>query len=424
MGKEATTTNKSNDPKEKKFKDVTSSRHWLNNLGYALYAGVGAIKQVGVFQKAVANDNPTLMLGLTTLLASYPPVFFSHDLYAKLLMMIAFHLSEMAESGSDYNTFVGKMMNKGKAEGIALNQPTLTGLPGMKSWLTKEYTTRLATGKATPEDKVHFKQFWAYVARDQQNAFTHLGESFQALGELGVESVKTLGTLGKHTFKLPNKLNIWPKAKPSEHNLNARQNIYHFENAGAFAGLLGVLGETAGHTLGVHQYTRFLTVPWLMSANLMQTIGFGASSKAIWDMGKERKFKLMGASEGVGTLMCAIGAASWSNDTLLGIYRAGSALRTPFRMHQRLNKMVDGKFVQMTASDLDKTARTALRWDWISLVVDIASAAAIIGSPFVAAYELKHHTDLKNPKNWGKVLKGKKETPPHHVAVSPALKNA
>jgi hypothetical protein len=42
-----------------------------------------------------------------------------------------------------------------------------------------------------------------------------------------------------------------------------------------------------------------------------------------------------------------------------------------------------------------------LRADALSMVVDALSAGAILGSPFVAAYELKHHQSL-NPLDWGK----------------------
>jgi hypothetical protein len=409
--------------RKKDFEDKTKSDHWLNNAGYMLYAGVGAIKQIGVLQRAVSNDNPTLMLGLTTLLASYPPVFFSHNLYAKLMMMIAFHTSEMAESAVNYNTFIGDVMVSAKEKNISLTQPKLSGLTGMKEWMNKGFFARIVTGKATAQDKQHIKAFNAYVVNDFKQAGTQLGQSFKAFGELGVESLKTVVTLGKHKFNVPERLKLLPSKTPSQYNLNARQNIYHLENAGAFSGLLGVLAETVGHAFGLHQYTRLATVPWLMSANAMQTIGLGATAKTIWNTGPQAKYKWMAASEGTGAALCAIGAASWSSDALLGIYRLGSALQTPFRMYQRYFEVdAKGNSKKMAEADLTKDAKLARNWDWITLGVDVLSAGAIIGSPFVAAYEAKHHTDLRKPENW-KQLFGKKKKEPHPVVSSPAIKH-
>jgi hypothetical protein len=384
--------------------------HWLNNAGYALYAGVGAIKQVGVLQKAVANDNPTLVMGMVALLGSYPPVFFSHDLYAKMLMLVAFHLSEMAESAGDYNTFVGNKAAEAKALGIHV-EPYTTGLPGMKDWMNAAFFKRLLSGKATQADLNHRNAFADTLKRSMARAWgSKPGASGQALAHATDPfKVRKSLHLGIRTKALTEQeIKALPKHKQVQYyetHFRNRKNIYHMENAGAFGGLLGVLGETAAETVGLRGVARFVTQPWLMGSNLLQTIGFTATTKNIWTMHKTKEHpawahpKAMAVSEGAGTLLCAIGAASWSNDWLLGLYRLGSVLKTPFRMFQRGYKR-EG-FEMKTIPLNDPNLKTALRSDKLSFVVDGLSALAILGSPLVAAYELKHHTSL-NPLEWGR----------------------
>jgi hypothetical protein len=402
---------------EKKHK----KSHWLNNAGYGLYAGVGAIKQIGVMQRAVAHDNPTLMVGLTALLASYPPVFFSHDLYAKLMMMVAFHLSEMAESAVNYNTLAKTVQADGEKAGVHTAKVDYTGVAGMKDWLNGQYFKRLATGHASQQDVDHAKAFFSYVWNDQKKAVGHLKNTARGVLGLGQELGKK-AINPKHHIQVPealqlgittpilkiedlNKLPLSEREAYVKNRLKSQTNIYHFENAGAFGGLAGIFGEAAAQASGVGWLSNMVTKPWLIGSNLLQTTGFTATTKTIWNQEKHRvdpswaKPKLMAVSEGTGTLLCAIGAASWSNDWLLGLYRLGAVLKTPYMVFQRTFKKDGNQINRISLSEAD--LQKVLRADVLSFVVDGLSAGAILGSPFVAAYEMKHHKSL-NPLDWGK----------------------
>ena len=135
-----------------------------------------------------------------------------------------------------------------------------------------------------------------------------------------------------------------------------------------------------------------------MLSNLLQTAGALCSAKQIYARtGKtkqeSRQFKALGVQEASGTVLEAVGAASWSNDWLLGLYRLGSALRMPYRKYKLL-------FERNEKGIMVPVPKEKLKWDFfnanLSLVADLLGATLILGAPLVAWWEKKHHTTL-NP---------------------------
>ncbi|MFN9691856.1 MAG: hypothetical protein ACK551_07150 [Vampirovibrionales bacterium] len=397
-----TTITPSSTPEEKKQakkQKTTPKSHWMTNAGYALYAGVGAIKTVSSLQRAIGHDNPTLILGNIGLLASFPAVFMSHGFYAKAAMLVANHLSEMAEAAVGYNDRVTSAANEAKKHGNRVKPFQTTGLPGMKTWLNGDLLKRYLTFSATPTDHQNMRAFFAYVGKDLKHASKQAGASIQAGGKLLQEVGKKV-VKPSHQIRLPERFHVDSLAKGDARNIQIQRNLFHAETTGAFGGIVGVGIETLAETLGVNHIAKIFTRPALLVANLLQTTGALCSAKQIWlrtDVEKQQstKFKNLAYQEAGGTVLEAVGAASWSNDWLLGIYRLGSLLRMPYRKYKTLlEKDAEGNIVEVKV--ITPKIKTALRSENLSFLVDGVAAVLILGAPLVAWWEKKHHTTL-NP---------------------------
>jgi hypothetical protein len=397
-----TTITPSSTPEQKKraTKQKESPKsHWMTNAGYALYAGAGALKTLSGFQRAIGHDNPTLILGNIGLLASFPAVFLSHGFYAKAFMLVANHLSEMAEAAVGYNDRVTSAANEAKKHGITVGSFETTGLLGMKTWLNGDLLKRYLTLRTTPTDHQNMRAFFDYVGKDLHYASQQAGASIEAGGKLLQEIGKKVVN-PSHQIRLPERFHVDSLANGDARNIQIQRNLYHAETTGAFGGIVGVGIETLAETLGVNQIAKIFTRPALLVANLLQTTGALCSAKQIWlrtDAQKQQnaKFKNIALQEAGGTVLEAVGAASWSNDWLLGIYRLGSALRMPYRKYKNLlGTDAEGNIVEVKLITQD--IKNALKNEERSFWADVVSAVLILGAPLVAWWEKKHHTTL-NP---------------------------
>jgi hypothetical protein len=177
----------------------------------------------------------------------------------------------------------------------------------------------------------------------------------------------------------------------------------------------------------------------LMLSNLLQTAGALCSAKQIYSrtgnsVRETKKLKAMGIQEASGTVLEAVGAASWANDWLLGIYRLGSLLRMPYRKYKTLHKADSkGNIVKVNLKDLknkigaDKEEAdkiiTALHSENLSFLVDGVAAVLILGAPAVAWWEKKHHTTL-NPIERRKALADKMKAKPSHTDAGGKVKGS
>ncbi len=373
--------------------------HWMTNAGYALYAGVGAIKTVSSLQRAIGHDNPTLILGNLGLLASFPAVFWSHGFYAKAAMLVANHLSEMAEAAVGYNDRVTSAANEARKHGNTVESFETTGLPGMKTWLNGGLVKRYLTFSTTHTDNQNIRTFFDYVGKDLHYASQQAGASIQAGGKLLQEVGKKVVN-PSHQIRLPERFHVDSLAKGDSRNIQIQRNLYLAETTGAFGGIVGVGIETLAETLGVNHVAKLFTRPALLVANLLQTTSALCSAKQIWlrtDAQKQQntKFKNLALQEAGGTVLEAVGAASWSNDWLLGIFRLGSLLRMPYRKYKTLlEKDAEGNIVEVKV--ITPKIKTALQSENLSFLVDGVSAVLILGAPLVAWWERSHHKSL-NP---------------------------
>lgn len=371
--------------------------HWMTNAGYALYAGVGALKTLTGFKNAIGYDNPTLIVGNLSLLASFPAVFMSHGFYAKAFMLVANHLAEMADAAVGYNEQINAAGKQAQMAGHTVPSYTTTGLNGMKEWLNFGLLGRTLTFQQTSGDKENLKAFADYVLKDLHNAGRKMTSTLHATQALAGELVKKI-TTPSHRINVPDAFNVKIHPDGDLRNFKALENIYHVSNTGAYGGIVGVGAEVLTHMVGIDKITNVLTRSWLMLSNLLQTAGALCSAKQIYGRTGETKkesqqFKALGIQEASGTLLEAVGSASWSNDWLLGLYRVGSALRTPYRKYKLL-------FERNTNGIMVPVPKEKRFWDLLnadlSFVADILGATFILGAPLVAWWERTHHQTL-NP---------------------------
>jgi hypothetical protein len=394
-----TPTSSSEDKKKAKQQKNAPKSHWMTNAGYAVYASVGAIKTVSSLQRGIQHDNPTLLLGNIGLLASLPAVFLSHGFYAKAAMLVANHLSEMAEAAVGYNDRVSSTENEARKFGNAVTPFKSTGLPGMKKWFNGDLLKRYLTFSATHTDHQNMGAFFAYVGKDLHYASKQLGASVQAGGDL-IREVGKKVVKPSHQIRLPERFHVDSLPEGDVRNIQVQRNLYHVETTGAFGGIVGVGVETLAETFGVNHVAKLFTRPALLMANLFQTTGALCGAKQIWlrtDAHRQAspKDKKLALQEAGGTVLEAVGAASWSNDWLLGIYRLGSLLRMPYRKHKTmLEKDAEGNIVKVKV--ITPEIEAALRSENLSFLVDGVAAVLILGAPAVAWWEKQHHTTL-NP---------------------------
>jgi hypothetical protein len=331
------------------------------------------------------------------LLASFPAVFLSHGFYAKAAMLVANHLSEMADAAVGYNEQVNAADKQVKLFGHDVPAYKTMGLNGMKDWLNWGLLGRILTFQQTLNDKKNLKAFTDYVVKDLEQAGHKMVNTLYATKELTKELGKKI-TKPSHVIKIPDAFKVNIHAEGDVRNIKALNNIYHISNTGAYGGIVGVGAEVVAHTLGVDSITNVFTRSWLMLSNLLQTAGALCSAKQIHsrkgDTLKETKqFKTLGLQEAFGTALEAVGAASWSNDWLLGLYRMGSALRMPYRKYKL-------QFERNEKGAMVPVPKEKLQWKFfnenLSLVVDGVAAVLILGAPAVAWWEKQHHTTL-NP---------------------------
>lgn len=383
----------------KKNKKEAPTSHWMTNAGYGVYAGVGALKTIASLSRAVGHDNPTLIVGNVALLASMPAVFMTHGFYAKAGMLVANHLSEMAEAALGYNDRVSSAANEANKNGYTVPHYNTTGLVGMKQWLNWGLVFRSLTLQSTVEDQKNIRAFWGYVGNDLKAAAYETKQTIQAGGTLIAEWGKKLVN-PSHRIQVPERFAFDTLANGDVKNIGIQQNLYNAERTGAFSGIIGVGVETLATTLGLGQASTFLTRPALLVANLLQTTGALCAAKQIClrtDAHKRQdpEMKRIGLQEAGGTVLEAIGAASWSNDWLLGIYRLGSLLRMPYRkLKTMLVKNANGGIEKV--KELTPKIKRALLVENLSFGADGIAAVLILGAPLVAWWERTHHTTL-NP---------------------------
>jgi hypothetical protein len=395
-----TTITPSSTPEQKKratTQKESPKSHWMTNAGYALYAGVGALKTLTGFKNAIGYDNPTLIVGNLALLASFPAVFMSHGFYAKAFMLVANHLAEMADAAVGYNEQINAADKQAQMAGHLVPAYKTTGLNGMKEWLNFGLLGRSLTFQQTPADKKNLKAFTNYVVNDLNEAGRKMTNTLRATKALAGELGKKI-TTPSHGINVPEAFKVKIHPDGDVRNIKALENIYNISNTGAYGGIVGVGVEAVAHTVGIDRITNVFTRSWLMLSNLLQTAGALCSAKQIYGRtGKTKKenqqFKTLGMQEASGTVLEAVGAASWSNDWLLGLYRLGSALRMPYRKYKLL-------FKRNKQGVMIPVPKAELFWDFLnadlSLVADLLGATLILGAPLVAWWEKKHHTTL-NP---------------------------
>ncbi|MCE2930668.1 MAG: hypothetical protein LW809_04700 [Vampirovibrionales bacterium] len=435
------TITQSSSPEEKKQakkQKESPKSHWMTNAGYALYAGVGAIKTISSFERGFLYDNPTMIVGNLSLLASFPAVFLTHGFYAKAFMLMANHLSEMAEAAVGFREQIKAADKQAQLYGHKVPVSKTVGLNGMKEWLDMGLLKRVFTFQQTLEDKKNLKAFTDYVVKDLNQAGREMINTLNATKKLTGEVAKKIIT-PSHVIKMPDAFKIGIHPHGDVRNIKALNNIYHISNTGAYGGIVGVGAEVIAHTLGFDRITTVFTRPWLMLSNLLQTAGALCSAKQIYSrtgnsVRETKKLKAMGIQEASGTVLEAVGAASWSNDWLLGIYRLGSLLRMPYRKYKTLHKADSkGNIVKVNLKDLknkigaDKEEAdkiiTALHSENLSFLVDGVAAVLILGAPAVAWWEKKHHTTL-NPIERRKALADKMKAKPSHTDAGGKVKGS
>jgi hypothetical protein len=305
----------------------------------------------------------------------------------------------MAEAAVGYNDRVTSAANEARKHGNTVESFETTGLPGMKTWLNGGLVKRYLTFSTTHTDNQNIRTFFDYVGKDLHYASQQAGASIQAGGKLLQEVGKKVVN-PSHQIRLPERFHVDSLAKGDSRNIQIQRNLYLAETTGAFGGIVGVGIETLAETLGVNHVAKLFTRPALLVANLLQTTSALCSAKQIWlrtDAQKQQntKFKNLALQEAGGTVLEAVGAASWSNDWLLGIFRLGSLLRMPYRKYKTLlEKDAEGNIVEVKV--ITPKIKTALQSENLSFLVDGVSAVLILGAPLVAWWEKKHHTTL-NP---------------------------
>lgn len=384
---------------QKKKEDPKKKSHWMTNAGFQLYAVVGAIKTVSSLKRGFEFGNPTLLLGNTALLASFPAVFWSHGFYAKAFMLVANHLSEMAEATIGYNDRVTAEAHKAREKGYAVPPLDIKGIKGFQQWFNRDLLKRTLRFRNTTNDKHQFKEATAFIVNDLKYAAKQLRGTLHAGGQWIKEASKKVVN-PQYKMKWPERFKVDSLPSGSLENIKIQKNIYHAETTGAFGGIVGVMIETVADSIGVNHVAKIFTRPALLVANLLQTTAALCGAKQLYfrpdaQQKKSPKFKNMAYQEAGGVVLEAVGAASWSNDWLLGIYRIGSALRMPYRKHKtKLTTNEAGQVVELKI--LTPAVKKALFTEDLSFVADVVAAGLILGAPLIAWWEAKHRKSL-NP---------------------------
>jgi hypothetical protein len=423
---------------------ATTNKHWLNDVGYKIYGSITFLKQATFYNQSLSHGNPTFAVGATGLLAALPFVAMSHNLSSNMAMLLAFHICEMADASITYNTLSGLNKQSAETAGIHVQGQTAVSSSAMKylfespaeryirltgTVLSKaEIKEKLEALKKTPDDALHsqvlgweaspmrrlisgkgltkdtqaLSELGQWLIEDQKQATQQFIKINQQLGRFAVDIVKHIVD-AKHPITPPPLFKLLAPAGDYAAKATALENAYHLQNAGAFAGIVGVLAEGTSHVLGISTMTKPIVRTWLLGSNLLQSVGLINTTQQLWHQEQLPKWgrKIIAPLEGVGAILCAVGAASWSNDTLLGLYRLGSLFQSPLRVI-KLFYTTDPQTRQLSPKLMSRADWAIVASQGAILGLDALSAAAIIGSPAVKHYEATHHTSLnpwKKPKS-------------------------